>query len=176
MVGESAFSVGVSIVTLMNVGNLLGRDTLFGFGNGRGVANARTRAVANTAKALGASRWRGILMDYDTWIGQEFAEQLADDIRTADERNLNLVAPMRTIDGKWNVYDKDNRPLEQLPPNLSRVHCGGLGFYYGDVVSGYRFHEGDNDLGEDMNYYLDNRLPLNVVTDVEFKHIKPTPL
>jgi hypothetical protein len=177
MVGESAFSEGVSICTIYETARLLGVRPLIGFGSGRGVALKRTEAIGNMATALGVDSWRGILMDYDTLVEEKFALKLANDIRRADDLDLNIVGPMHDRERSWNVYNEQGQPLEHLPDsNFFPVYSAGLGFYYGQVISGYSFHEGDNGYGEDQNYFLDNKLKLRVITDVEFWHVKPTPL
>ena len=176
MVGESAFCEGVSVCTLHEVARILGRRPVFGFGSGRGVAIQRTAAVQSMGQALQAGKWRGVMMDYDTLVEGRFAYNLAHDIEIADSEGLNITGAIKDREGAWCLYDKDRRPLKELPPNLTPIHLTGLGFYYGDIDASYRFHEGDNGYGEDENFFLDLGLKLNVVTDVEFRHVKPVPL
>jgi hypothetical protein len=181
MVGESVFSAGPSIAALSNVALLVGKIPMFFFGSGKGVAAlARTIAVKAFAETLQTQRWRGILIDGDILIEPTDVPILADDIKEAENRHLNIVAPIRTLNGLANIYHKDGKQLtnEEFAAlkHMQRIQLGGLAFYYGDVIADYVFHEGDNSRGEDVNYFLDNKLPLNVMKNVNMKHLKVVPL
>lgn len=163
--------------SLARIGSFLNRDLVVQIESGLGIAFHRTagvRRLANMGKVI-----RGIMIDADIRIPLMMSGHFADAIREADERNLNIVAPVKLITGFYNVArtkdDKDGITQDQLNelPDWRRIYAGGLAFYYGAIHTDYRFHEGDSEYGEDWNYILDNKIPLNVCK-LPVQHYKDT--
>lgn len=151
---------------------------------GEGVAQSRTGAVQEVAKNLGSMKpFRGLFIDDDIILPQQSIPKLARSIEFADNRNLNIVAPVKLLNGRYNInktYEKDSTMNDEevkALPDFARIRIAGLGFYYGLIDPNYQFRVGFNSkankfCGEDWNFFLDNNLPLNVLKGLNLGHVK----
>ena len=124
---------------------------------------------------------RGIMTDSDIrWDATENSK-IVEEMKKADKENYNFVVPYRIRDDvsilaktvNTNPQAYHRIPLTQYLTeweNYQECDVGGLGFYYGDLPLKYEFHF--TLYGEDMNFFLDNKIKPKVVNSISISHIK----
>jgi hypothetical protein len=55
-----------------------------------------------------------------------------------------------------------------------KINAAGLGFYYGDLPLTYDFHFTNH--GEDLNFFIENKINLRIVTSLSLYHMRETKL
>jgi len=176
--GSYGYSViGITILTLTQVAALVDRQLFWYQGQGiHGVALNTTKAVRDMSLQLGgAEKWRGIFYQSDVLILPQTAKDLAEAIQKADKYKVGFAVPLKMVTGKWNVDDGLTDEQYVAMKNWTKIRTCGYGFYYGDLFANYQYHEGDNGIGEDWNFFLDNKINLYAVK-LPFGHVKEIPL
>lgn len=125
---------------------------------------------------------RGFMVDSDIrWDGTE-NDKIAEEARKADEKKYNFVVPYRikgdvsilikTVNTEPQSYHRvSTQQYVSEWENYQECDVAGLGFYYGDLPLNYKFNF-DHGYGEDMNFFLDNKVRPKVVNAITIGHIK----
>lgn len=169
-------AVAETIVTLWNTIWAMGRSPIYCQFQAHGYAFVRAGVFAGLKVELGKDVVRGFMIDDDVLLRSEMQDSLRLAMETADKFNWNFVSPYRIRDGFTSIAKKDGELLSvdevrRLRP-FDRVANGGLGFYYGDLPLGYKFHESGVFGGEDLNFFYENpQLDVRCV-DLQLKHLK----
>ena len=124
---------------------------------------------------------RGFMVDSDIrWDASE-NEKIAQEVRKADQEGYSFVVPYRIRDNTSLLsptVDTDPVVYHAIPiavyfaewKNYQPADVAGLGFYYGDLPLDYQFRF--TEYGEDMNFFLDNRIKPKVVKTINLFHVK----
>lgn len=176
---------------LQMIAQALGKKVfLLDIGDKFGVWRCRKYIVQKTARKLGLSdsdSLRAIFIDSDVSIGApgEITEitKITEYIKRADSEGESFVIPIKTKDGTSQLrYRTPNDKLhghytmEDIQKNMndwSPVEAAGLGFYYGDLPVGYSWpvdYEPDDETGEDIAFFLNNKIQPRVAKNVKLYH------
>ena len=185
------------VETFLNLGDLadrLNREMLFINSSASGIERARTyafRVLKDGLKKLGdespENKWkklsvkapekvRGFWVDSDIRLETD-AMVLKQEIEDADRENYSFSVAYPQLSMSDIIVSENDVERVLMPgevknmPNRSKILASGLGFYYGDLYLDYTFRF--TGYGEDVNYFLDNKIDLRLVNSVEVSHVKP---
>ena len=146
-----------------------------------GYAQVRTGALQEAKRALGGkvTRARGFWLDDDILLMD--LDALVAAMQIADRNKWNLVGGYRTKTGHVCVSHTDGSmfTLEEFSKlkAYDTVPLAGLGFYYGDLPLDYQFHaDGKPFMGEDLNFFYDNKELQPRIAPIPLKHLKIMPI
>ena len=178
------------VETFLNLGDLadrLNREMLFINSSASGIEHARTyafRVLKDGLKKLkGADApekvVRGLWVDSDIRLEGDVMV-LKQEIEDADKGNYSFSVAYPQLNMSDIIVSENDAERVLMPgeaknmPNRSKILASGLGFYYGDLYLDYTFRF--TGYGEDVNYFLDNKIDLRLVNSVEVSHVKPMKL
>ena len=125
------------------------------------------------------TRMRGFMIDSD--IGTNFAvADLLKFVQEADRKHYNFVIPyalpVRTsiMEKQGNDYVTVDAEKVRAMKDWQKINAAGLGFYYGDLPLTYDFHFTNH--GEDLNFFIENKINLRIVTSLSLYHMRETKL
>ena len=145
-----------------------------------GLVHARNEAMKQLQKYFGDGMVRGFLLDSDIYF-VDTMDKLAAEMKNADEKHKNFIAPYKDKMQQWNVWVANKR-LDKLDGFYGKVISqAGLGFYYGDIPVSYRFHmvlnhDGDSTDGEDIIFFNENRKLKPYLANLKLAHMKVMPI
>ena len=157
----------------------LGYSVFYFQGTGNeGYSISRTNLFLLARDALRVDNIRGFLLDDDI-VMRNGLDKLIQSVKIAEDKCLNFVAPYKLINGfssisktsKGDPKDMYTWEEAQKIPDWTEVKGSGLGFYYGEIPLTYTFHENENGVGEDLNFFNDNNLKIHCV-QLGLKHLK----
>ena len=177
---------GVTIATIYGALFCQRRTPLYIQNGGLGYAHSRNVLFREARQQLGVKVARGFLLDDDIRIIDQKALEKV--LARADANQWNIVAPYRALNGRLSI-------LKTIPPQSNgtstemltedelheihpwdRIQLAGLGFYYGDIPLDYIFHEGNPYVGEDLNFFHENKYLETRLAPLYVEHIKQTVL
>lgn len=116
---------------------------------------------------------RGLLLDNDIVIKTP-ADELRNIILDVENKHLNIVGMYHNTNNHVLVFKNGvsltHDEYEKLPQH-DHVEYAGLGFYFGDLPRGYKFHM-DADNGEDKYFFLENELDVRIEKRLKLAHSK----
>jgi hypothetical protein len=136
---------------------------------------ARTEIFSVIKKMSGKDKVRGLMLDSDIIIPINQVKKITEEIIKADKENYNFVLPYPTSNGS-SIYDLKGEKIIQIDDisefmKMDKAYASGLGFYYGDLPLDYKFRT-DNNMGEDINFFIDNSISPKVIKEIEILHYK----
>jgi hypothetical protein len=169
-------AVAETIVTLWNVLWQMQRSPVYCQFQSHGYAFVRAGVYRDLRGAYEKEVIRGFMIDDDILLKSDQQANLSTAIKTADQFNWNFVAPYRVRDGFTSIAREngDLLTVEEVRAKtpFDRIANAGLGFYYGDLPLGYKFHEEGVFGGEDLNFFHDNPQLEPRIVDLGLKHLK----
>ena len=136
---------------------------------------ARTEIFRILKNMSNKDTMRGLMIDSDILIPINEVKKITEEIKKADIENYNFVIPYPSSSGS-SVYSFADGKYKQIDDigdmrRMETCDASGLGFYYGDLPLSYKFRS-DNDIGEDINFFVDNKIKPKIVSNIEILHYK----
>lgn len=125
------------------------------------------------------TKMRGYMLDSD--IGTNFMPaDLLKIVQEADRKHYNFIIPY-ALPVRTSVMQKRGKDYVTIEPeevkkmkDWQKIDAAGLGFYYGDLPLTYDFHFSNS--GEDLNFFVENKLNLRIITSLSLYHMRETKL
>jgi len=164
-----------SAITLMLTGMILDRNPVFSISMCSNRAPSRNECINKAYSTIpdNIHDERMLWLDSDITIVND-AASLAEIIKYADERNINIVGNyIRADDQNVLMHTSTNqcfsdKEIAALPDYWQGAFHAGLGFYYGVTPRGYKFHE--DSTTDDVYFFFENEIKVTLCKALILDH------
>lgn len=163
-----------TIINLYDICYGLNKKPMFIQSSISGLVFARQEMFRLLKNITKKDRIRGLMIDSDIIIPSKITKAIVEKIYESDKEQYNFVIPYLTSVG-LSIYVKKEDKIEIMDIDSFKVaekcYTSGLGFYYGDLPLDYKFNY-CNGKGEDINFFIENRIEPNIMHGAEILHNK----
>lgn len=163
-----------TLLTLVLASQILNRPIHPFFGYGQGHAVYMNELVKSAFATLQKTKVKMLYIEDDILIPSSQAHQIALSITEADTKDWNMTTNYKLMDGRNVIHHKDGTSYTDTEIDRlkfgDKIDLAGMGFYYGDFWTDYRFHEGDYS-SIDWTFFKDKEVELHY-SPILCQHVK----